>query len=576
MNGQKLIIFLSIVSLLLCQNEEEIRKKMQKLYGENKEITGNFDQSLSITSNNGIFVGLKKENVLSFKGIPYAKPPISELRWKDPVPPENSNKVYEAYYFGKMPIQSEWILQSSSYYPKSENCLYLNIWVNTKDTSKNKPIIVFIHGGQYGWGGTSDPMYDGHNLVEEFPDLIFISIGFRLGLLGFIDFSSVKGGENYKTSSSLGLLDIICGLKWIQQNIKNIGGDPEKVTLMGQSSGAAIISLLPLVNESKGLFKRIIAESGSVSLTFTKDEAKKIGEDLLKKSKAKNMEDLIKLSEEKIIELNKDFDNYINYIERDGNTVPFDLYDSYKSGKSKDIDMLLGSNQDEGRYWMKSFDYYNKLISGELIYRIFVPIIYDNNYKELSNEDKEYVDDFMRLLNDKKIWKLTEFYNEVMFRLPMTKQAEYHSKAGGNAYVYLWKYPGESKKLGACHNIELAYTTGNLDNTLFIGNKANPELAKKVHEMWVNFARTGDPSISEITWEKYNTDKRKIMVLDEKIEMIEDYKTEQREILDPILKYNFNLNTNDLSYFVPTVFKIVAGILAALLIVFILLKLIKI
>lgn len=162
-----------------------------------------------------------------------------------------------------------------------------------------------------------------------------------------------------------------------------------------------------------------------------------------------------------------------------------------------------------------------------------------------------------------------------MFRLPMTKEAEYHSEAGGNTYVYLWKYPGESKKLGACHNIELAYTTGNLDINLFIGNKANPELAKKVHEMWVNFARTGDPSISEISWEKYNTDKRKIMVIDENIEMIEDYKSEQREILDPILKYYFNLNTNDLSYFVPTVFKIVAGILAVLLIVFILFKIIK-
>lgn len=574
MNGQKLIILLSIVSLFLCQNEEEVRKMMQGLYGENKEITGNYDESLSITSNNGIFVGVKEKNVLSFKGIPYAKPPIGKLRWKDPVPPENSNKVYEAYYFGKMPIQNEYILQYASYYPKSEDCLYLNIWVNTKDTSKNKPIIVYIHGGQYGWGGTSSPMYDGHNLVEEFPDLIFISIGYRLGILGFIDFSSVKGGENYKTSSYLGLLDIICGLKWIQQNIKNIGGDPEKVTLMGQSSGATLISILSVVNESKGLFKRIIEESGSASITFSKDEAQKIVKDLLKKANANNMEDLIKLSEDKIIELIEDFDNTI-FIERDGKMVPLDLYDAYKSGKNKDIDMLLGSNQDESRYWIKSFDYYYKLISGELIYRIGVPILYENNYKELSREDKEYVEEFMKLLNDEKIWKISEFYTEVMFRLPMTKEAEYHSEAGGNTYVYLWKYPGESEKLGACHNIELAYTTGNLDINLFIGNKANPELAKKVHEMWVNFARTGDPSISEISWEKYNTDKRKIMVIDENIEMIEDYKSEQREILDPILKYYFNLNTNELSYFVPTVFKIVAGILAVLLIVFILFKIIK-
>ena len=135
--------------------------------------------------------------------------------------------------------------------------------MNVKDTSKNKAVIVFVHGGSYGWGSTADPLLDGYNFVENHPDIIFVSVEFRLGFLGFINLSSVEGGENYKTSTNLGLLDIICALKWIQKNIEQFGGDPNKVTLLGQSSGAGSISLLPLIEGSEGLFKRIIAESGS-------------------------------------------------------------------------------------------------------------------------------------------------------------------------------------------------------------------------------------------------------------------------------------------------------------------------
>ena len=157
----------------------------------------------------------------------------------------------------------------------------------------------------------------------------------------------------------------------------------------------------------------------------------------------------------------------------------------------------------------------------------------------------------------------------------MTKQAEYHSEAGGNAYVYHWKYPGEDETMGACHNIELSYTINNLDQTLFTGNKVNNELANKVQEMWVNFARTGDPSISEIIWEKYNTDKRKTMILDEKIEMVEEYKDEQREILEPLLKYYFNGRFAEMSYNVPQVYRIVIQVLCGLLILILLISIFK-
>ncbi len=540
---------------------------MQALYGENKEITGDYDKTLSVKCNNGIFVGKTTENVLSFKGIPYAKPPVGELRWKDPVLAEDSDKVYEAYYFGKIPIQTEWESIMGSYYPIGEDCLHLNVWMNVKDTSKNKAVIVFVHGGSYGWGSTADPLLDGYNFVENHPDIIFVSVEFRLGFLGFINLSSVEGGENYKTSTNLGLLDIICALKWIQKNIEQFGGDPNKVTLLGQSSGAGSISLLPLIEGSEGLFKRIIAESGSFSLTFSLDEAEKLTQKMIEESGKSKMEDLVALSEEEIIKLNSKIDDYANYAIRDGNVLPLDLYEEYKKGKGKDIDILVGSNKDEVRYWIKTLNYYSDFISGEFAFKHGLPVLFENNIKKMSDEDKEYVDEFMSLQKGEKIWKITEFYTEIVFRVPMSVQADYHVESGGNAFVYQYRFPGEEEVLGAFHSIELSHVFGNLEETIYTGNKVNEELSDTIQEMWANFAKNGDPSTSEYKWEPYDTEKRKFMVFDEKIEMEENYKSEQRELIEPLLKYYINGNYAQMSYNVPQVYRIVAQLVAALIII---------
>ena len=179
------------------------------------------------------------------------------------------------------------------------------MWVNTKNKTEGKTVMVFIHGGSYGWGGTSDPIYDGYNLVNKFSDIILVTVEYRLGLLGFIDFSSVKGGEEYKTSGNLGLLDQICALKWVQKNIKNFGGDSKKVTIFGECAGGGSVSLLPIINGTEGLFKRVIAESGAINLSYSKKEDKLLTENLLKKAKKNNMKDLINISEENLKKLMK-------------------------------------------------------------------------------------------------------------------------------------------------------------------------------------------------------------------------------------------------------------------------------
>ena len=564
----KFLFYLNIIILLLCvsSKKKDNKKRVRNLYGENKEITGEYDKNLSITCNNGIFVGIKKDDVLSFKGIPYAKPPIGDLRWKEPILPDDSDKVYQAYFFGKSPIQTEWPSELGSYYPTSENCLTLNIWLNTQINSTDKTVMVFIHGGAFGWGGTSDPLYDGYNLVNKYSDIILISIAYRVGMMGFINFSSIPGGEEYKSSGNLGILDQICALKWIQKNIKNFGGDPDKVTVFGESAGGGSVSIFPLIDGTEGLYKRIIAESGSINLSYSKEETELLTKKLKEESGENNMEKLKALSESKIKKINEVLNDYNNFPERDGIILGEDLYGLYKSGKGKNIDMLLGTNKDEVRYWISEMGYYS-ILNGRLVYEEGLPVLYENNRKRLSKEDKTNAKKFMKLQKGKKIWKITEFYNELLFRIPMTKQAEYHSDAGGNTYVYHWKYPGEDKTKGACHAIELAYVFNNLDEDIFIGNKINKELANEVQDMWVNFARYGDPSTAKHKWEQYDSKTRKTMILDDNIRMEEDYKKEQRLLIEPLLKYYFNGCYSNISLNVPQFYKIIVQVVGILLII---------
>ena len=251
--------------------------------------------------------------------------------------------------------------------------------------------------------------------------------------------------------------------------------------------------------------------------------------------------------------------------------MPIDLYNVYKLGKGKNIDMLLGTNKDEVRYWINEMGYYTDIVNGEFIYEHRIPILYENNIKKLSDEDKKYVDKFMKLQKGKKMWKITEFYNELLFRIPMNKQAEYHSDSGGNTYVYQWRYPGEDKTIGSCHAIELSYIFNNLQETIYTGNKINKELANEAQEMWVNFARYGNPSTSKNIWEKYDSNTRKTMILDENIHMEEDVKREQRLLIEPLLKYYFNGCYSNLSLNVPQFYKIISQLVGTALIIIIIL-----
>ena len=519
---------------------EQEKERVRSLFGENRELDSNPDKEHSVKCLNGTFVPKVQDAIRVFRGIPFAMAPIGERRWKKPLPIPDGDKVFEAYYNGKSPIQTVIDSERASYYPQSEDCLYLNVWVNDECKENNKPIMVFIHGGAYGWGGTADPLYDGLNFIKLHPEVILITIAYRVGLFGFVDLSYLKGGEEYPDAPNLGIYDQIEALRWIQKNGKAFGGDINNVTIFGESAGGGSVSLLPLIKEAKGLFHRVIAESGSLALTYGREECKYFTDKLIKATKTDSMADLMKLSTEELAKLNEGLNESNNFPMRDGNLIPLDPYEPYKQGLTKDIDMILGTNANEMNYWIGE-------LGGLFAYSAGMPIKYNNDIAKVIKEDQTYIKQFIKIAKGNRVARITEFYNEIMFRLPAIAQAEYHSENKGNVYMYYWREESKIPLYKACHAVELAYVFYNIDDTIYTGEKADEELARNVSNMWVNFAKTGDPSIEGIKWNKYNKKERKTITF-KKDNIKEEYNilSQQRELLWPIVKYMINPGYADL------------------------------
>src|SRR5215471_18727919 len=204
--------------------------------------------------------GVVANGIVSFRGIPFAAPPVGELRWKAPQPLKPWIGVKQATRFGPSCVQDETIARILGATPEmSEDCLYLNVWTPAKAASDNLPVMVWIYGGGFVGGQTSVPLYDGTKLAEK--GVVVVSVAYRLGAFGFLAHPELSK-ESRKGSGNYGLQDQIAGLKWVQANIAKFGGDPNKVTIFGESAGGMSVSMLAASPLAEGLFQRAISESG--------------------------------------------------------------------------------------------------------------------------------------------------------------------------------------------------------------------------------------------------------------------------------------------------------------------------
>lgn len=505
----------------------------------NSEITGGYDEVHAVKCLNGTFVGTEENGVASWLGIPYAKPPVGERRFKAPEYVDASDGVFEAKYYGKGAFGSEGYPDSIQKL-RSEDCLYLNIWVNTDDKTEKKPVMVWIHGGAYVVGSGSQASYSGANLVQKHSDIIMVNINYRLNMYGFMDFSSVPGGENFGTAPCNGLLDQAMALRWVHENIAAFGGDPDNVTIFGQSAGGGSVSILPVMKEANRYFQKVIAQSGSTTLAFPVDCEAAQGKTkaLLEYTGCKTMDDIMALTEE---ELQK------AYVEAVGvftscpyygtEVLPEAPIELYKKGYAKHISIMAGSTADEARLFMGEGP--NLSLEEQ---KIFARRAVGAAVPYLKEEDKKYYEEFQRVCRFQEPGLIeTEFMNDLMFRVPMLQQLDAQS-AFNKTFCYYWSYPSSNADMGAAHSVELLFVfdlrcvgTG----SSFNGTNIPEEIFTAVQQMWTNFARCGNPSTDKIEWKAYSADDQNVLDIagPDDIRIKHDLLTDQYKAVLPLVDY---------------------------------------
>ena len=479
----------------------------------NSEITGDYDKAHAVKCVNGTFVGTEENGVASWLGIPFAKPPVGVRRFKAPEYVDESDRVFEARYYGKRCYgQSEGgdYIQTLA----SEDCLNLNIWVNTDDKTEKKPVMVWIHGGAYVDGSGCQACYSGANLVQAHSDIIMVNINYRLNMYGFMDFSSVPGGENFKTAPCNGLLDQAMALRWVHENIAAFGGDPDNVTIFGQSAGGGSVSILPVMKEANRYFQKVIAQSGSAALAFPVDCEAAQGKTkaLLEYTGCKTMDDIMALSEESLQKAYvKAVGNFTSCPYYGTEVLPEAPIELYKKGYAKHISIMAGSTADEARLFMGQ----GPMLSMEE-QKKFAQRAVGDAVPCLKEEDRKYYDEFHRVCRFQEPGLVeTEFMNELMFRVPMLNQLDVQS-AFNNTFCYYWSYPSSNADMGAPHSVEIIFVfndRGAGTRSAFNGTNIADEIFTAVQQTWTNFARCGNPSTDQIDWKAYSADDQNVMVI---------------------------------------------------------------
>ena len=492
------------------------REQIRARYGENKLITDDdYDKSLAVKCVNGTFVGKKKSDIISYKGIPFVgEQPVGKNRFKKPVPFGEDDGVYEAYHFGKGSLQPETPDDEGALAVLGEDCLYLNIWKNATDSSDKKPVMVWIHGGGFTQGSTINPLYDGFNFVKDNREVILVTIAYRLGGLGFIHLKHLPDGGDYPDAQNLGIMDQIMALKWVHENIAAFGGDPNNVTIFGESAGGGSVTLLPLIPKARGYFHRVIAQSGTPVFTSSTEEAIAAADELLEALDCKTVADLCACPAEKVAVTAGTLLELRDWPERDGDLIPVDPYDAYLKGEAKEIDILEGCNKDE----MGRFAYF----MGQAFTEYFNSR-YDSRFKTMTDEDVEKAKDFMEITSGNQFHKTFKFGDQMYFIAPVFRVSENHAAAGGRIYHYYFRVETSIPPFLSGHLAELPAVFNNPQNTFYSGRAYDDAFNHTMQRMWVNFAKTGDPSLTEeesptgkaIQWEQYNSDTRPIMVFDE-------------------------------------------------------------
>jgi para-nitrobenzyl esterase len=467
--------------------------------------------------------GERVGTVSVWRGIPYAKPPIGALRFCPPEWPEPWDGVRDASKFGPIAMQpsSGMLNPLAQKQDISEDCLYLNVWSPDAD-DKLRPVMVWIHGGAYVSGSGSDGLYDGTSFALN-GDVVVVTFNYRLGAFGFLHLGHM-GVKKYATSGNCGLLDAIAALKWVNENIRAFGGDPDRITIFGESAGAISVANLLVMPDAKGIFKQAIMESPT-ALTINSDKAAEAADKFLASLNLQpgEVEKLIEMPAKELLKASTSFPFMTFCPAVDGISIPENPEELLRKGAAKDISIICGSNKDEFNLFTAMDTSSGKWDANEIagrLERIFGPA-----WPELS---KYYANEKM----DKKLYnRIMSYYS---FIYPALKYSEILS---ANAPVWVYKFCLEHAVLGACHSLELPYVWHKIDGQggIFrINSAAGKTLADQIHHAWIAFAHRGNPNTEKLPhWPKFDLEDRAVMVFNSESKVEKDPYPD-REIWDKI------------------------------------------
>lgn len=463
-------------------------------------------QIVKTTVEQGEIEGVLQDGYALYKRIPYAEAPIGNLRWKMPVAKKPWKGIYKSNEWGNRPYQVDDPNQGISHIPMSEDCLYLSVGTPAKSKDEKLPVFVMIHGGGFSTGsyiGTQE------SFVHE--GIVYVSIEYRLGALGFMAHPELSKESSKKISGNYGIYDQIMALQWIHNNIAAFGGDPNKVTICGESAGGYSVGILCASPLCKGLFRAAISESGGFFGPVSKQPyggpskvcyektAETIGTDFQKKLNAKNIKELRSLSAQTIL----DSTGYTTFWPVvDGYAIVDDQYTLYEQGKYNDVDILIGFNDDEGSLFI-----YNATIE---------------QYKQTAQDRfGSYADKFIKAYpahtNQEALYALQDMFRDCSFGWNTYAWANLQSKTGkGNVYVYYFAQKSQNSILkdtrGATHVAEMPFIYGyNFGGTM---TETDTHMYQVMSKYWINFIKKGNPNAEGLPfWSTYKQGEETIMTM---------------------------------------------------------------
>lgn len=455
----------------------------------------------------GLLQGTMENDLTVFKGVPFAAPPVGELRWKAPQPVKNWEGVKHATAYAPSPYQ-----YGNPPSGKSEDCLYLNIWTPAKSAKEKLPVMVWIYGGGFSFGTTADLVSSGEKLAKK--GVVVVSIAYRVGQLGFLAHPELSAENPNKVSGNYGLLDQIAGLTWVKNNIAAFGGDPGKVTIFGESAGGISVSMLCASPLAKGLFHRAISQSGGSfgptrPTTYPGENMKTLyqaeinGEKYVRDAGVRTIAELRKLSADSI-PMGMGMGGAWPII--DGYVLPDDQLDLYEAGKYNDVPVLIGYNSDEGASFTREKTPAEYIANVKTRYGKFADTLLQY-YKAGENTVPKTARDLSR---------------DAAFGWHTWIWASLQSKTGkSKVYLYYFdqhpEYPKDSPMYGygSPHGQDVAYAFMTLDTTKPNVTPSDIALSQTMGTYWTNFAKTGDPNGEGVPeWPAFSEQNPQVMYLD--------------------------------------------------------------